>query len=316
MKKLLLLTTLFFSLGLSAQDDTTVTIIPESATKKAEPAKVFYGQRLVNAMTSEVLSNGIMEFRVMHNFGDMAGPNGGASKFWGLDNAADTKISFQFGLGNKLNIVAARARGGSEVQQLWELGLKYQFMQQMLNDPKRPLSITIYANDVISSVKASKDPMKEHYYQDFGDRHSQFVQLMIAKRFGNFSLQVMPAYVHTNYVVPGDQKNMFAIGAATRIPLTKKFFLIADYYHAFRGDESREVLLSRGIRLYDVFGVGFEILTEGHVFDINFTNATNILENRYIPRTFTSWGEGQFRWSFNISRRFVLFRDKKQNGSQ
>ncbi|HQV60653.1 MAG TPA: DUF5777 family beta-barrel protein, partial [Chitinophagaceae bacterium] len=62
------------------------------------------------------------------------------------------------------------------------------------------------------------------------------------------------------------------------------------------------------IRFFDPLGVGFEILTSGHIFRLNFTNATEIVENRFIPRTITSWGKGQFRWGFTISRNFTLWR--------
>jgi hypothetical protein len=61
-----------------------------------------------------------------------------------------------------------------------------------------------------------------------------------------------------------------------------------------------------------VLGVGFEILTAGHVFHLNFTNATNVLENRFIPRTLTRWSKGQFRWGFTLARNFILFKEKKR----
>ena len=57
-------------------------------------------------------------------------------------------------------------------------------------------------------------------------------------------------------------------------------------------------------------GVGFEILTGGHVFHLNFTNATDLLENRFLSRTISSWGKGQFRWGFSVSRDFNMFRNK------
>ena len=53
-----------------------------------------------------------------------------------------------------------------------------------------------------------------------------------------------------------------------------------------------------GFTFHDVFGIGVEILTAGHVFHLNFTNARNILENRFLAHTTGSWGEGQFRWGF------------------
>jgi hypothetical protein len=318
MKRSLLIIGFFISILSFAQDDSTVVDITaeiDSAAKKEmqepEPTKVFYSQRLINAKTVEVLHKGIMEFQVLHNFGDIAGANGGISKFFGLDVAADIKIGFQVGLGNRLNILAARTKGCGDVQQLWELGLKYQLMRQMENDPKHPLSMTLYTNWVISSQKSNPDPLKEYHYEDFTDRMSQLIQLMIARRFGNFSFQLSPTYVHTNRVVPGDQNSIFALGTAMRIPLTKKVFIITDYFINFRNDESEAVLKSQGINLYNAFGAGIEILTEGHVFHLNFTNANNLLENRFIPRTLSSWGKGQYRWGFTIARRFVLFTDKK-----
>ncbi len=305
---------MFAGIAASAQEDTAVAIIDDSET--GQPTKVFYSQRLINANTVEVLSKGIMEFKVIHNFGDIAGDAGGIQRFFGLDNATDIKIAFHIGLSDKLNLIAARAKGADIVQQLWELGLKYQFMRQMDNDSKHPFSMTLYVNNVISSMKSSSFPGQENTFEGFSDRLSQLVQLMIARRFGGASFQLSPSYVHTNYVVNGDNNGIFALGAATRIPLTEKFFIIADYFKPFRDDESKNVIRSMtGRNPRDIFGVGVEMLTEGHVFHLNFTNATSIIENRFIPRTYAGWGDGEFRWGFTVSRRFVLFKDKKQSSN-
>src|SRR5436190_12326619 len=328
MKGKFLLVFCFVSLQLFAQNDTTVVdISKELNTKKSwddQPElKIFYGQRLINANTVEVLHKGVMEFRVIHNFEDIAGENGGVKNFFGLDNAADIKISFQVGLGNKLNIVGARTRGdqGSAgddqirvgpVQQLWELGLKYQFMKQVEHDPKHAFSLTGYVNTVVSTMDSIGGSYKESSFEDFSERFSEVVQVMIARRFGNVSLQLSPTYVYTNYVVPGpDDRNLFALGAGVRLPLSKKIFIIADYFHTFRSKQSTDYLKSHNIHLYDALGVGIEIVTQGHVFHMNFTNARSILENRFIPRTYTSWGDGQYRWGFTIARDFQIFRDKK-----
>jgi Membrane bound beta barrel domain (DUF5777) len=44
---------------------------------------------------------------------------------------------------------------------------------------------------------------------------------------------------------------------------------------------------------------------------LNFTNARNILENRYMVHTGESWGEGEFRWGFALVRNFTVFGKKK-----
>lgn len=328
MKKLFPLL-LFISSSVFAQVDSLEKTMSELDKWAAKPkgnenaVQVFTSQRLINANTVEVLHKGAMEFKVIHNFYDIAGSRGGIHHFFGLDNAADVKIVFQVGLTNKLNIVGGRTRGDQyqNVTELWELGLKYQWLQQM-NDNKHPFSVTSYVNLVASGQQKNNSVNKEYSFQDFGDRLSQLVQLMIARKFGKVSFELIPTYVHTGLVVPGDQKSLFAVGAATRIPITKNFAFIADWYHPFRNQESKDSLNSllnsnpnsydQYGAGYDALGVGVEILTAGHVFHLNFTNATNILENRFIPRTLTSWGKGQYRWGFTMARNFILFKDKKR----
>ena len=290
--------------------------------------KIFSSQKLINANTVEVLHKGAMEFKVIHNFYDIGGTNGGIHNFFGLDNAADVKIVFQVGLTNKLNIVAGRTRGDQfqNVTELWELGLKYKWLQQM-QDSRHPISLTTYVNLVASGQKKNNSVNKEYSFTDFGSRLSQLVQVMIARKFGKISLELIPSFVHTALVAPNDQNSLFALGAAVRVPITKNFCLIADWFHPFRSKESKDSLQSaadlhpvNGYSNYDQYGVGYDVLgvgveisTSGHIFHLNFTNATNILENRFIPRTLTSWGKGQYRWGFTIARNFILFRDKKGN---
>jgi hypothetical protein len=302
MKQALLLLFLFLSVEAFTQSDVT--------NKTSPPIKVFYSQKLINSKTVEVLQRGILAFEVTHNFGDIAGTNGGVKRFFGLDNASDVRIGFQLGLSDKLNIIAARAKGAGIVQQLWELGLKYQVAQQK-EDAAHPLAITIYANNVISGMQANTVADQENSFSGTSSRMSQVVQVMLARKIGKTGLQLSPTYVHTNYVQPGDDKNLFALGAAARIPLSSRMFLLVDYFHSFRSTSSKDFYNSQGIKFYDVLGAGLEILTAGHVFHINFTNSTEILENRFLPRTVTSWGKGQFRWGFAIARNFSVFKSKK-----
>jgi len=307
MKRLLYFIFLFAFINSYSQDDSIAIKTPQKA--EATATKVFYSQKVINTKTVQVLPKGILEFNVSHNFGDVGGENGGIQKFYGLDNSTDVRIGFQVGLGNKLNLVAARAKG-LYVTQLWELGLKYQFLHQVDNDPQHPLSLTMYVNDVVSTQPRSDPRFGETRtsFENFGDRHSQIVQVMLAKKFGKTSLQFNPLYLHTNLVAPYDQENIFALGGAIRLPLSKKIILLADYFHPFRTQLSSDSLG----KFYDPIGIGFEIVTEGHVFHLNFTNATEILENQFTRYTKTSWSDKEFRWAFTISRNFVLFRDKKK----
>jgi len=305
-----------------AQNDTTLTSTKVTSSAKrhaseySEKANVFFSQKLINANTVEVLPKGIMEFRVSHAFGDIAGHDGGIKPFFGLENAFDVRIGVQVGLTDKLNVILARAKGGGtsgSPAQLYELGLKYQFMKQGEDNSGHPFSLTVFANSVVSSMTANAFPGYENSFTKFSDRTSEVVQLMIARRFGKLSLQLNPTWLTRGYVINGDDKNLFAMGGALRLPITSKIIFIADYFHTFRSQQSKDAFGDSSLvplKFHDALGIGFEILTAGHVFHLNFTNATDLLENRFLTHTFKSWGDGAFRWSFTISRNFTIFRSK------
>lgn len=307
MKKIVLPALFALPLLSAAQTDSTVIAPPQ---KEISYVWIFSSPKLINANTVEMTPRHVLEFKVTHNFGDIAGDNGGTKTAFGLDNATDVRIGFQYGVNNNLNIIAARAKGASIIQQLYELGFKYRFMRQA-EEKGHPLSMALFANNVISAMPANAVPNQANSYQDFWDRTSQTVQLMIARKFGKVSLQLNPTMVHTVYVVPGDQNTLFSLGGGIRMPVAGRFSVIVDYFHTFRNEESTNLYKAQGIHFYDALGVGVEILTEGHVFHLNFTNSTEILENRFVPRTITSWSKGQFRWGFTISRDFNLFYKKK-----
>lgn len=316
---------LFFTLciltGFSAVaqvDSTTSNLLNELEKKPAKPqgkapVKVFLAQRLINANTVEMLQKGHFEFKVVHNFGDASGRNGGIRSAFGLDGSTDIKIAFLYGITKNLNVIVSRNKGDGQVFTLWELGFKYKFLEQRENDPSHPISLAVFANGASSSQRSSTDSTRENYYRKTSDRQSQTLQLMIARKFGKlFSIQLNPTYVHTNYVIKNDVPNVFAMGAAIRVPIYKSFVFIADYFHPFRPQSSIDSLKLKGINFYDVLGVGLELVTPGHIFHVNFTNTTNILENRFIPHTTTSWKKGQYRWGFTITRDFVLRKNRNK----
>ena len=328
MKGRFLLFCLFITLRIFAQNDSTGNANVSNQTNKKkwqdrETTTIFYGQRLINAKTVEVLHKGAMAFTVVHTFGDVAGDNGGTYNFFGLDEVSDAQIGFQIGIAKRLNVVLQHTVGNKAgetgeagkriflVAHFYEAGLKYQFLEQGSNGS--PFSLTGYGNIVSTAERFSPEDSMENYFVNSGDRLSQMLQLMIARRFGAVSLQLSGTFLHTNHVIPGDQNNLFAIGGAVRLPLTKSVFIISDYFHSFRSSESIVTWRGRGnsFDFHDVFGIGVEILTAGHVFHLNFTNARNILENRFLAHTTDSWSEGQFRWGFTLTRNFMLFTDKK-----
>jgi len=327
MKRLLLIVILLFSIRSLAQDTTANLLELDAGTPQKEPAKLFNSVKAINANTTEMVGKGKMDFRITHNFDDIDGKGGIINRFGGLDNARDVRIGFHIGLSDRLDVNVARVKGAGAVTRLYEIALKYLIAQQYEKDPKHPVSVALFVNTAISSATASPLPNFENSFESFSDRMSEVIQLIIGKKFGGMSLQLNPTFVHTNYVIQNDQNSMFAMGGAVRFPVTRNFNIILDYFHAFRSKESKEFFKTVDntyappgdvtfnpvpLTFYDPFGISFEITTAGHVFNLNFTNTTDILENRFIPRTTSSWTKGKFRWGFTIARKFVLWRPKSK----
>src|SRR5258706_12311766 len=107
MKKYFMGIAIFFSLFATAQD----TTIHKNSNSEKRPVKIFNSEKTINANTTEVVGKGKMDFKVTHNFSDIAGHDGGIKNFFGLDNSTDIRIAFHIGLTDRLNLNIARTKG-------------------------------------------------------------------------------------------------------------------------------------------------------------------------------------------------------------
>ena len=95
--------------------------------------------RLIDAQTTKITAPGVMEFRIMHRFGDVGGNGtGGFHTLYGFDVASDILFSFEFGIVKNLMIGVSR----SKEQELIDLTLKYKFLTQQTSGI--PVSAAIY----------------------------------------------------------------------------------------------------------------------------------------------------------------------------
>lgn len=288
-----------------AQDDLSKMFGKDSVSSGPVIA-TFKSTRIINGQSNETLKKGELDFRVAHRFGDLGGDAGGSKTFFGIDNSTDIRIAFEYGITDRLMVGLSRAKGSGNFSQMYEGLAKFRILQQTL-DNRIPLGITVFGNAVVTSMKSSTVESDAAYFDNFSSRMSYTGQVILSRKFGNIlSLAVLPTYVHRNRVVHMDVNDMFALGLGGRLRFSKRLALVVDYFLPFREQASKDYFEGRGVKFYNPLGVGLEIETGGHVFSVNFTNSTAILENQFIPETTSTWLEGQFRWGFNISRRFSL----------
>jgi hypothetical protein len=278
--------------------------------KKQNTYATFKGTQLVNSRTIETIGKHDLDFRVSHRFGDIGGQFGGEKNFFGLENSTEIRISFDYGITDRLMVGISRAKGATAIRQLYEGSLKYKLLRQT-DDNSMPVTVTAFGNAVVSSMSSNAKGNTPDHFESFADRMSFTGQLLIARKFSDrFSLMLMPTYVHSNYVINSDQNDVFAAGVGGRLKLTNRMALVADYFKVFRNKNSAAAFGENGIKFFNPLGAGIEFETGGHVFDFTFTNSTAILENQFIPYTTTSWRQWRFRWGFNLSRIFSLKKNK------
>ncbi|HEU4553307.1 MAG TPA: DUF5777 family beta-barrel protein [Chitinophaga sp.] len=295
-----------FTMVCHAQDDLS-KMFTDSSTAHQPVIGTFKSTRIIMGHSNETLKKHELDFRVAHRFGDAGGSFGGGKTAFGLDNSTDIRIAFEYGITDDLMAGISRAKGSGDLSQIFEGLAKYHLLRQTTDD-HIPVSVTLFGNATVSTMTSNDNPESASHFDQFTDRMTYVGQVIIARKFADLvSFTLSPTYVHRNRVGYMDMNNLFALGGSGRIKLSRRLAFIAEYYYPFRSQSSKDYYKSQGVKFYNPLGVGLEIETGGHVFSVNFTNSTAILENQFIGETKSSWLQGQFRWGFNISRRFSLF---------
>jgi hypothetical protein len=124
--------------------------------------------------------------------------------------------------------------------------------------------------------------------------------LLIARKFSKaLSLQLMPSLVHKNYVTLNEgDNNQLAIGFGGRLMITPSMSLNAEYY--YRLDATSATPYKNAL------GIGIDIETGGHVFQIILTNTRGMIERTFITETDGNFFAGDIHLGFNVTRAFQI----------
>jgi opacity protein-like surface antigen len=264
----------------------------EQETKKdAAPNELvdatFKSTRLLNGHTVETPGQGTMVFLFSHNFGTV---NQGFSTLFGFDNA-QVRIALEYALTDRLEV----GFGRSSLDKTLDGFLKYRAVRQSTGLHATPFSLTLLASSAVTTQKFA-----DGVNHTFGLRSAYTYQALLARKFSpEFSFQLMPTLVHRNLVTRENENNdVYALGGGGRYKLTKRFSVNAEYYY----------LLSRftADHQYNSAGVGVDIETGGHIFQLHVTNSPGLVEKQFITETDHSFFSGNLYYGFLVSRNFTV----------
>jgi hypothetical protein len=307
MRKIALLIALFSckaALSFGQADSLMDMLNSGNESKKDDVRATFKATRIIDGSSVENLGAGVLDFRISHRFGQLSQ---GAQNFFGLDNAT-TRIGLDYGITKWLMIGLGHSTLNKEDDGL----LKIKLLRQKTGG----MPITLSYVGVIS-IQTSPAPSLPAYDSGakwyFSNRLYYSHQLLIARKFSDrISLQLMPTVVHYNLVDSTKfSNNTFAIGVGGRVKVTKRIAVTGEYYYRLTNAD----MLYNGQTTYNYLGLGIDIETGGHVFQLMVTNAAGLTERSFIGQTTDRWTKGELHFGFNISRVFTIVKPKDFKGA-
>ncbi|HEX7412782.1 MAG TPA: DUF5777 family beta-barrel protein [Bacteroidia bacterium] len=287
----------------AGQEPDLLSMIDEGKKEKEYVTATFKSTRNINFHTAEVLGKRCLDFRIQHRFG---GLSSGTINAWGIDGPATLMLSLEYSHDGRWMVGISRCTQDKMAEGFF----KWKIIRQV----KRGFPFTLtYFGGVYNNY--ALDPFlgqpTEFYNSAHPAERMSFVnQLIIASKITPWlSVQVAPAYVHYNLVGTGNgfsKNDCIAVLGVVRAKYNKRQAIIFEYAYRLNTDYA-----ATGVKYYNSMGIGWEVETGGHVFQMFITNSTGILENQYIMGTTTSWSKvgktpAGIRIGFNITRVFAL----------
>jgi opacity protein-like surface antigen len=310
MKKTYLFTLLLacgFAMQAVAQDSTQQK--EEAPVPKSKFVKgTFQSSYLVNLPTVEMLRKGNLQFMIAHHFGMIwnKDADGGQNlaQFLGINSGiAKTYLSFDYSFTDWAN--AGLALAGASRYEGW---VKFKILRQKTGEKSFPVTIAWVS---LVNANALANPSDTVSANKLGWNKFSFMhQLLIARKFSSkFSLQVMPTLVHYNIVPYGinNSNNIFSIGLGAKYQLTTNKALTVEYARQLNVTDN--VLDKFGnITNYtpDMFSIGLEFNTGGHIFQFYIGNATTSSNIEQLTRNTNQFALRNFALGFRMNRGFFI----------
>ena len=284
----LVLCAMLSPIWLTAQDEGLLDLLPKEKQQKYPVTGAFKSSRVINNQSLEMIGKGVLDVRILHRFGLL---KSGPSNFFGLDQA-NFRLGFDYGITDNFTMGIGRSSFQKELDGL----VKWRLVQQSQGANSFPLSVIW-----VSGMTINTTPVPPGFeMKNISDRSGYYHEIVIGRKFNDiFSLQLSPILVHRNRVssISADDLNdVLATGIGMRIRITRRISFLLDYDYVIRGLD--KTVYSNPL------GIGIDIETGGHVFQLHFSNSEGLNDNAFVTHTIRKWGKGEINFGFNLTRVF------------
>ena len=286
-------------LGMVFAQDTVTT---EQPVKKPLEKAPFESGFFIADRTVVMPPARTLEFFIQHDFGSIQNHWGDLYGIWGASNI---RIGCNYTLNKNVEI----GFGTTKNKMFQDLSVKYTFLRQQKGGGI-PVTMAVYGNIAASAAKGWDKYTGAKF--DGGDtsysiinRICYYGELMIARRFcKEFSAQLSIGWVHynivdsavmsNNHVSNNMRNNNLNIAGIGRIKVSPQTSVLLSY--------SQPVLTYVNTAPWPNFGVGVEISTSTHAFQIFLTSAQGLIPQETVMNNNNNPYNGAILLGFNITR--------------
>lgn len=278
---------LIFAVGclhLQAQDD---------AEPRDKPVRFsFASGHLIDNQTSTMPLKNTLEWVIEHRFGTM---DNGISDVYGLyAPGANIRNGFNYTILDNLQV----GYGLTLKNMYSDFNIKYVALEQT-RENTIPVFVTLYANMAIDGRNESVFGTE----YKFSNRLSYFSQLIIGRKVNHWlSVQAHTSFTHFNSVADDMNHDVIGVGINGRINFSPQSSFLFQY------DVPLEIESISEQREFDAakpnFGIGYEVSTSTHAFQIYVTSSNSILpQDAYLYNGFDlANGFSDLMFGFTITR--------------
>lgn len=290
----LILVAIALIIGISSVFSQENTKVSETTKPKESPKLIrdsFEDIILINNQTSEVLRKNTLQLEIQHRFGkiNQGFQIGNNFDLFGIFGSSNIRVGANFGLSDRIMI----GIGGTKNNNLYNLQWKYNIFRQT-ETMGMPVSVTYYGNTAIN-ISANSD------FVTVSKRLSYFHQILISRKFNNkLSLQIAPSIAHFNIIdtirYQDISHNNFSFCFSGRYKFAAQTSFIFEY--------TQPLTISESVGTKPDLGIGVEIATRSHVFQL-FVGTANAIINQYnVVYNALDFTKGEIQLGFNIIRRW------------
>lgn len=285
---------------LLAQDDLMKELEQGQKPETTYASQTFKGTRIINGQSVETKGKGELEFIFSHRFGLL---NTGSYNAWGLDGGAMVRLGLEYGITDRLSVSLGRIFYPDN--KMADLYARYLVARQSSGAHSFPVTITAIGTVTYQAYPNASQATTTDPDRSTLDRMGYVLEVPIARKFSSrFSAQVTPIFVHRNAVDKTVNNNDdYAILSAARFKITRSVSLIGEYCARLNAHSNSPY--------YNAAGLGFDIETGGHVFQLVFTNSLGLNTQTMVTQTDGKVGNGDIHFGFNITRTLQVGKRKK-----